>query len=387
MLQPGDLLGPYRIEREIGRGGMAVVFLATHQRLDRPVALKVLYEHLQQNEAFVERFLFEARAAARLDHFNIVRVHDAGRIDGVDYIAMEYVEGESLAEILQRVRGPLPLDFTLSALRQVATALDYAHARGIVHRDVKPSNILVRDNGHVLLTDFGIARAASLSAATQTETVLGTPEYMSPEQATGQQVDGRSDVYSLGVVAFHMLTGRPPYRGESAQAILHAHIHQPLPDPLLINPALSRPVAAALVAATEKDPQRRYPTASAFVQALAAALASPSTAISTPVATDSSGPSVWLYVGILFFLLLAAVSFTGYFILQSAARPAPPPHASRPTFPPAIVRQAPTRFAFASTPDAGIRHARIDRPRVATFDPAGFMESGAFVGARWSRRG
>ncbi|NOX62875.1 MAG: protein kinase [Chloroflexi bacterium] len=345
MLQPGDLLGPYRIEREIGRGGMAVVYLATHQRLDRPVALKVLHAHLQSNEAFVERFLFEARAAARLDHFNIVRVHDAGHIDGVDYIAMEFVEGESLAEILQRVAGPLPLDFSLSVLKQVAAALDYAHARGIVHRDIKPSNILVRDNGHALLTDFGIARAASHSDQTQTGTIVGTPEYMSPEQATGRVVDGRSDVYSLGVVAFHMLTGRPPFRGENAQAILYAHVHQPLPDPLLINPELPQAIAPVLAVVTAKEPYQRYPTASAFVQALSAAtgaMAAPSKTSPVPIEKPAlAGPSPWLYAGILFFLLLAALSLTGYFILQSAGQ-APPPSAPPQAPSPVVIGGPPT---------------------------------------------
>lgn len=344
MLRPGDILGPYRIEREIGRGGAAIVYLAYHLRLERPVALKVLYEQLRGDAGFVERFLFEARAAARLDHPNIVAVYDAGAIDGVDYIAEEYVEGESLADILRRVAGPvpaasmpagpLPLDFAVSVITQVAAALDYAHQRGIIHRDIKPSNILVRSNGHALLTDFGIARAASMMTGTQTGTVLGTPEYMSPEQAQGRPIDGRSDIYSLAIVAFHMLTGRPPFRGETPQATLYAHVHQTLPDPRSFNPALTPAQAVVLQAAAAKTPDRRYPTATAFAQALATPVfatsattsASPAAARPQPAAAPPhSGSGFWLWAILGFLVGLAVFSFAAWVLLRPAAAPAPSP--------------------------------------------------------------
>lgn len=343
MLRPGDILGPYRIERELGRGGAAIVYLAWHQRLERPVALKVLYEHLRGDAGFVERFLFEARAAARLNHPNIITIHDAGHIDGIDYIAMAYVDGETLADILRRVPGPLPTDFVLSVVGQVAAALDYAHQRGIVHRDIKPSNILVQENGHVLLTDFGIARAASFtSQITQAGMVLGTPEYMSPEQAAGLAVDGRSDVYSLGIVAYHMLTGQPPFRGETPQATLYAHLHQPLPDPRGLNPALPPAVSTVLAMATAKAPERRYPTATAFAQALTLALTTtPGTATSVvpptgpgtprpptpPVAAPPAGAPLWLYILLGFLIGLAALAFVTWILLrgQPGAAPIPVP--------------------------------------------------------------
>ena len=341
MLRPGDILGPYRIEREIGRGGAAIVYLAYHLRLERPVALKVLYEQLRGDAGFVERFLFEARAAARLDHPNIVAIYDAGAIDGVDYIAEEYVEGESLADILRRMAGPasvgsLPLDFAVSVITQVAAALDYAHQRGIIHRDIKPSNILVRSNGHALLTDFGIARAASMMTGTQTGMVLGTPEYMSPEQAQGRPVDGRSDIYSLAIVAFHMLTGRPPFRGETPQATLYAHVHQTLPDPRSFNPALTPAVAVVLQAAAAKTPDRRYPTATAFAQALATPVfASSSTTSASPAASPAArgrappaapprnGSSFWLWAILGFLIGLAVLSFAAWMLSATGRRACP----------------------------------------------------------------
>ena len=263
-----ETLGPYRIERELGRGGMAVVYLAYHQRLERYVALKVLHEHLQHDADLVERFLFEARAASRLEHRNIVAVYDAGQADGRDYIAMAYVEGESLADVLKRVDGPLPIDFIISVIDQVSKALDYAHRRGIVHRDIKPSNILVRENGHVLLTDFGIAHAASMGGLTKDGAVWGTPQYMSPEQAAGLKVDGRSDVYSLGVVCFQMLTGEKPFRSDTAPTTPYAYQNRVLSDPREVNPALPATVAPVLRTSSATDPAQRFPTAGAFAQKL-----------------------------------------------------------------------------------------------------------------------
>lgn len=329
---PFSTLGPYRIEREIGRGGAAIVYLAYHQRLERPVALKVLQPHLQSDAGFVERFLFEARAAARLDHPNIVAIYDAGQIDGADYIAMEYVEGESLADVLRRVPGALPLDFAISIISQVAAALDYAHQRGVIHRDVKPSNILVRDSGHALLADFGIARAASMGSHTQAGVILGTPEYMAPEQAEGRAVDGRSDVYSLAIVGYHMLTGKPPFHGATPQATLYAHVHQPLPDPRDLNPAISPALATVLQIGAAKAPERRYPTASAFAQALTSpSVAAPPPAPPAPAVAAASSPghrssNLWLFILIGFLLGLAALSLAVWGILRDQT----PPSSSRP---------------------------------------------------------
>ena len=330
MFSPGDTFGLYRIEREIGRGGMAIVYLAYHQWLERPVALKVLQPHLQQDEEVVARFLVEARAAARLEHPNIVAVYDAGVVDDVHYLAMEYIEGETLADVLARVNGPLPNDFVISVISQVASALDYAHRRGVVHRDIKPGNILVQENGKVLLTDFGIAHAVGLHSAEEKVAVLGTPEYMSPEQASGRQVDGRSDVYSLGIVTYHMLTGRPPFRGEHYREILAAHVHQPLPDPRALNPELPEAVTETLRRAAAKDPEQRYPTAGAFAQALRHVLR-PSRA--EPLIAATNKTPVWLYVLIGALLGLAALSLVGWFLIKSNAAGGTPviPPAGAPT--------------------------------------------------------
>ena len=263
-----ETLGPYRIERELGRGGMAVVYLAYHQRLERHVALKVLHEHLQHDADLVDRFLFEARAASRLEHRNIVVVYDAGQADGRDYIAMAYVEGESLADILQRVEGPLPPDFVISVIDQVSEALDYAHRRGIVHRDIKPSNILVRENGHVLLTDFGIAHAASMGAFTKAGSVWGTPQYMSPEQAAGLKVDGRSDVYSLGIVCYQMLTGEKPFRSDTAPTTPYAYQNRVLPDPREKNPAPANYRRSGVAHGDRHGPGPTFPDCQCFCQGI-----------------------------------------------------------------------------------------------------------------------
>lgn len=338
MFSPGDTFGLYRIEREIGRGGMAIVYLAYHQWLERPVALKILQPQLQQDEEVVARFLVEAKAAARLEHPNIVAVYDAGVVEGVHYMAMEYIEGETLADVLARLHGPAPVDFVLSVTSQVASALDYAHRRGVVHRDIKPSNILVQENGKVLLTDFGIAHAVGMQSPEEKVAVLGTPEYMSPEQASGQQVDGRSDVYSLGIVVYHMLVGRPPFQGENYREILSAHVNQPLPDPRASNPELPAGVTEVLQRATAKDPEQRYPTAGAFSRALRHVL-HPTQA--EPLIAATKKAPVWLYALIGALLGLSALLVVGWFIVKGNAAG---------LLPTAVPPGTPTREVIAGAP-------------------------------------
>ena len=258
-------LGQYRLLEEIGRGGMAVVYKAYQPTLDRYVAIKVLPHQFTFDREFVERFLREARAAARLNHPHIVTIHDVGEANGTYFIVMEYLEGPSLADLL-RQQGALPPQQAAQIVAQVASALDYAHGQGFVHRDVKPSNVLLGAGGMAKLTDFGIVRAAEGTRLTQTGTLLGTPEYMSPEHIRGRGVDARSDIYSLGVVAYEMLTGRVPFSGDT-MAVLHAHVYEP-PD-LSVLPAGIGPVVERALA---KEPEERFESAGTFAQALGQAV-------------------------------------------------------------------------------------------------------------------
>jgi eukaryotic-like serine/threonine-protein kinase len=224
------LSGHYAVQRELGRGGMAVVYLARDLKHDRPVALKVIRPELG-SVVRVERFEREIELAAKLQHPSIVPVHDSGSANGTLYYVMPYVEGESLRARMSR-EGQLPLNDALEIAHDVASALSYAHQRGIVHRDIKPENILLSE-GRALVADFGIARALAATPAerlTETGLVIGTPTYMSPEQATGdRQLDGRTDIYSLGCVLYEMLGGEPPYTGPSAQAVIAKRFTEPIP--------------------------------------------------------------------------------------------------------------------------------------------------------------
>lgn len=269
----GKSLGQFQITRELGRGGMAVVYAAYQPALQRQVALKVLPPNLSYDDAFVRRFQQEAIAAAGLRHPNIVTIYDVGSQDGYNYIVMEYLEGRPLSELV-RGGGPMPLGRAIKILEQVAQALDYAHQRGFVHRDIKPSNVMVDQNDHATLTDFGIARALTDAHLTQTGAVIGTPEYMSPEQVMGEEVDGRTDIYSLGIVAYEMTTGQAPFSGTTA-SVLYKQAHT-LPPPLHTHvPGVSPAVEDVILRALAKRREERYSTASQFVQALSAAAARP----------------------------------------------------------------------------------------------------------------
>jgi len=267
----GTRLGKYEIQAEIGRGGMGAVYRGYDPALDRYVAVKVLAPHLVWEKEFVERFLREARAAARLKHAGIVTIHDVGQEGDWYYFIMEYLEGQTLTEVI-RQRGPLSSDEALSILRPLAAALNYAHHRGLVHRDIKPGNVIVDPAGQVTLTDFGIARAAQETRLTATGALVGTPEYMSPEQAKGLTVDARSDQYSLAVVAYEMLSGRAPFQAESTLALMYKVVHEPPPPIRQARPDLPAEVEAVLAKVLAKEPGDRYATVSAFVEALGRAL-------------------------------------------------------------------------------------------------------------------
>jgi serine/threonine-protein kinase len=264
--------GRYALERELGRGGMGVVYLARDVRLDRPVAIKLLPPEYAANASLRERFLREARTAARLSHPNIVPIHAVEEIGDVVFYVMTYVDGETLS---QRVtsRGPLsPADAT-RLMRELAWALGYAHSQGIVHRDVKPANILIeRSSGRALLTDFGIAHATSIEGPTGAGELLGTPEYMSPEQAAGEPIDGRSDLYSLGIVAYFAVSGRLPFVAPSVRAILMKQITELAPPVSHATHGLPRALAAAIDKCMAKYPSDRYPTGEALEEALGSSL-------------------------------------------------------------------------------------------------------------------
>ena len=267
------LAGEYSLERELGRGGMGVVYLAREVALDRLVAIKVLPESMSMRPDLRERFLREARTAARLSHPHIVPIHRVGDAGGVVYFAMAYVRGETLGQRL-RDRGPLPPEVVSRVVREVAWALAYAHAQGVIHRDVKPDNILLEaDSGRALVTDFGIARASADDELTDPGRLMGTAHFMSPEQGASASLDGRSDLYSLGVVAYLALTGRPPFDAPSVPALLVRHASEPVPPMASVAPGVPARLAAVVERCLSKAPEARFATGEELADALGSAVA------------------------------------------------------------------------------------------------------------------
>src|SRR3990172_5142822 len=263
----GMRLGQYQVLAPLGEGGMAAVYKAYQASVDRQVALKILPRHFASDPEFTGRFEQEAKLIAKLQHVHILPVYDFGEAEGYTYIAMPFIETGTLADLMHG--QSMPLDQVREIITQVGGALAYAHARGLVHRDVKPSNILIDHAGNCLLTDFGIAKIVEgTTKFTQTGAIIGTPAYMSPEQIRGDKLDGRSDQYSLGIVLYEMVTGRPPFRAETPPAIFVKHLHDPLPPPSTIKPDLPEDLERVILKCLAKEPAARYPDMRALVKAL-----------------------------------------------------------------------------------------------------------------------
>ncbi len=251
--------GRYRILRKLGAGGMANVYLAEDQELGRRVAIKILNDRHANDEQFVERFRREAKNAAALSHPNIVSIYDRGEAEGTYYIAMEYLDGRSLKELIVS-RGPAPVNVAVEYARQILSALRFAHRHGIVHRDIKPHNVLVDNEGRVKVTDFGIARAGT-SQMTEAGSIVGTAQYLSPEQARGTDVDQRSDLYSLGVVLYELLTGETPFEGDTPVEIAMKHLSATPEPPSALRPGVPRELDWVVMRALAKDPEDRFQSA------------------------------------------------------------------------------------------------------------------------------
>jgi serine/threonine protein kinase len=268
--------GRYRVEDVLGRGGMASVYLARDAELERPVAVKVLAEHLADQPDFRDRFLREARLAAQLSHPNVVQVFDVGEEDGKPFIVMECVEGSTLAEELKE-RGRLEPEEVVDLALQICGGLEHAHAAGLVHRDIKPQNLLLRPDGTVKIADFGIARAAETTRLTQIGSVLGTAAYLAPEQALGEEVTASADIYSLGCVLYELLAGRTPYIFQTLPELVVKHREETIEPLRELRPQISERLEAAIMHALARNPDYRPDSAAAFAEELATASPDPPT--------------------------------------------------------------------------------------------------------------
>lgn len=345
------LVGRYEITKLLGRGGMAVVFLAQDLILERQVAIKVLPPEMSHDAKLIPRFQQEAKTAAKLDHPNIIPIYRVESEAGLNYFVMKYVGGGSLEQLVEQ--GPLAIDLARRVLREAAMALGHAHKRGIVHRDVKPANIMLEADGRVVLTDFGISKALEGgSALTGTGNIIGTPHYMAPEQAKGVEVDGRADQYALAVVGYQIITGKQPFDG-SSHSILYKHVFEQPPRIFETRPDAPADLCAALDRALSKEPERRFATMEDFATAVSGERTGQRTVVISPVKPPSRGARPVsgrsprrkvLWGGLVTLGLCAAIGGAGWAALHphQAAAPAPAPvHVSPVTPPPAEATTSP----------------------------------------------
>jgi eukaryotic-like serine/threonine-protein kinase len=306
--------GRYRVIRRLGSGGMADVYMAEDQQLGRKVALKLLYRRFAEDLQFVERFRREASSAAGLQHPNIVGIFDRGEWDGTYYIAMEYIEGRTLKDII-REQGPAPTEAAVDIALQILRAIRFAHRRGVVHRDIKPHNVMIDSEGRAKVTDFGIARAGA-SDMTETGSIMGTAQYLSPEQAQGRPVDARADVYSIGIVLYEMLTGQVPFDAESAVTVALKQVSEPPVPPSQINPSITPALEAVVLRAMEKEPERRFVDADEFIAALEAARTGEVLAPLPVEEVVEEEPHRRWWLWLLVLLALAAIAVGAYLLLR-----------------------------------------------------------------------
>jgi eukaryotic-like serine/threonine-protein kinase len=323
------LSGRYRLEAKLGSGGMSTVYLARDETLDRPVAVKVMHREMSEQEDQLQRFRQEARAVAKLSHPNVVSVIDAGEDGGYPYIVFEYVKGETLKQRIGRV-GALDTQEAIAYAIEVARGLSVAHSRNMVHRDIKPQNVLIDEEGRAKLTDFGISRQLEQDGVTATGRVLGTTDYVAPEQAMGHGVDPRSDVYSLGVVLYEMLVGQVPFHADSQVGVAMKHVNEELPDVQRRRPEVSAAVALVVERATAKNPAERYQAIGEMIDDLETALeveaarAGSTTGEATsvleavpPPKRKLSGRARWSWAAIVVLLLVAGAALLAVQLISS----------------------------------------------------------------------
>jgi formylglycine-generating enzyme required for sulfatase activity len=375
-------LGKYEILEEIGRGGFAVVYKARDTTLNRVVALKVLHPQLVADPKFVQRFLQEAQIAAQLDHPHIVTIHEIGEEAGQHYLAMAFLPGRTLDKRI--AEGPPSVEQAISIVEQVADALGIIHKRGLVHRDIKPANIMVDDEGHATLLDFGIVRAAEGTRLTTSMAILGTPEYMAPEQADPaevEEIDWRADIYALGVVAYEMLVGRPPFTGKSPTKVLYQHVHEPPPQPTTLNPNLPAGLGPVLLKALAKQRENRFQRAQTFAAQMRQSLLAKDQVTqqeSSPPRLRSRRTSAWVWIAGVAFGLLIAIPVVLGSIPWPSQKATPVPSSVPTQSPTQQATEIPTEPPIeTSAPTLGDTRIRSTDNMVMVYAPAGKFKMGS----------